>query len=29
MIGKAKKSAGGSPRGMFGAFMDEYRKASK
>ena len=29
MIGKAKKHAGGSPRGMFGAFMDEYRKASK
>ena len=29
MIGKAKKRAGGSPRGMFGAFMDEYRKASK
>ena len=29
MIGKAKKNAGGSPRGMFGAFMDEYRKASK
>lgn len=28
-IGKAKKNAGGSPRGMFGAFMDEYRKASK
>lgn len=29
MIGKAKKNAGGSPRGMFGSFMDEYRKASK
>lgn len=29
MIGKAKKHAGGSPRGMFGAFMDEYKKASK
>ena len=28
-IGKAKKNAGGSPRGMFGAFMDEYRTASK
>lgn len=28
-LGKAKKHAGGSPRGMFGAFMDEYRKASK
>lgn len=28
-IGKAKKNAGGSPRGMFGAFMREYKKASK
>lgn len=29
MIGKAKKHTGGSPRGMFSSFMDEYKKASK